>query len=893
MKSTKKSLLVSVLSLMLCVAMLLGTTYAWFTDSVTSGVNTIVAGNLDVELYHKGANDEEEAKVTSETDDLFQDVAKWEPGAYAYETFTVKNVGDLALKYKMALNVASFTSYNGHNLTEVLKVAVLDNVPTSRADITGGKALKEWSLDSKDVALYPVGTQGKDSEKTFTVAIYWEPTEHDNDFNMNNGRPQPLSIEFGVNLVATQVEYESDSFNDQYDAQSQYPEMEEAKKVEKAMALATAKADEKTIFTADIVPAEGSDKKTTVEFDENALAEGEYKLEVETENNLFELKSADGTDAATIDLKLYDKDGHLTETFAEGKSAKITTYVTKGMTDVTVIYTGTNGGNPTGVDYVPATGKLEFTTNHFSEYQVNTTSAVYSQKNDTAYGTLAAAAVAAKEEDVITLLKNVDENVTVAAEKDFILNLNGCVINGKTVNSSPAILNNGTMTITDASKAGTGKIMREDKNGDAEPYYVIDNHGTMTIEKISVYNEAKNLWGGASLIRNNNIMTINSGDYKNINYAVLKNENGILTVNGGNYDSGTQLETVTAYGTVTINGGTFNKNVAQKPGATLKVYGGSFNYSYADMKSYLGDGFIEIVTAKGTTKTYQVVKAENAPKNYDAKFAFKGKNNIYYLGGVDGANAALEALYPDDLIYFNTAPTTTKGVALATYYALYSEGITPTGFVALDGYELKVEKDEQTGIISYRGEVTENSAYASITNALGTQYYCSLKSAVSDAKTGETVKILKDDSSTAACCTTSTANDITIDLNGHTTAATLAPKGAKKLTIIDSVDTGIALNYVNNYIVDSELVIKGGKFTDVIFAQNGTVTIEGGTFTGTIAEKAYSGSVYGGSGISASGGSGELVIKGGTFEKNPTAFVAEGYEAVKTGDVWTVVPAAN
>ena len=52
MKSTKRSLLLSVLSLMLCITMLLGTTYAWFTDSVTSGKNKIVAGNLDVELTH-------------------------------------------------------------------------------------------------------------------------------------------------------------------------------------------------------------------------------------------------------------------------------------------------------------------------------------------------------------------------------------------------------------------------------------------------------------------------------------------------------------------------------------------------------------------------------------------------------------------------------------------------------------------------------------------------------------------------------------------------------------------------------------------------------------------------------------------------------------------------
>ena len=55
-QKTKRALLASALSLIMCFTMLLGTTYAWFTDSVESGKNTIVAGNLDVELYYQ--NDE-------------------------------------------------------------------------------------------------------------------------------------------------------------------------------------------------------------------------------------------------------------------------------------------------------------------------------------------------------------------------------------------------------------------------------------------------------------------------------------------------------------------------------------------------------------------------------------------------------------------------------------------------------------------------------------------------------------------------------------------------------------------------------------------------------------------------------------------------------------------
>ena len=62
MKATKRALFLSFVSLFLCFTMLLGTTYAWFTDSVTSATNIITAGNLDVELYHAnhGTNGKDE-----------------------------------------------------------------------------------------------------------------------------------------------------------------------------------------------------------------------------------------------------------------------------------------------------------------------------------------------------------------------------------------------------------------------------------------------------------------------------------------------------------------------------------------------------------------------------------------------------------------------------------------------------------------------------------------------------------------------------------------------------------------------------------------------------------------------------------------------------------------
>ena len=50
MKNSKRSLVASGLSLAVSAALLLGTTFAWFTDSVTSANNKIQAGNLEVAL---------------------------------------------------------------------------------------------------------------------------------------------------------------------------------------------------------------------------------------------------------------------------------------------------------------------------------------------------------------------------------------------------------------------------------------------------------------------------------------------------------------------------------------------------------------------------------------------------------------------------------------------------------------------------------------------------------------------------------------------------------------------------------------------------------------------------------------------------------------------------
>ena len=107
-KNKKHALLSSILALFLCFSMLLGTTYAWFTDSVTSKNNIITAGNLDVELYYQTEEVTTWTKV-DETTNVFKENVLWEPGHAEVVKLKVVNEGSLALKYQLSVNVVRET----------------------------------------------------------------------------------------------------------------------------------------------------------------------------------------------------------------------------------------------------------------------------------------------------------------------------------------------------------------------------------------------------------------------------------------------------------------------------------------------------------------------------------------------------------------------------------------------------------------------------------------------------------------------------------------------------------------------------------------------------------------------------------------------------------------
>ncbi len=227
-KSTKRALWASVLSIVICLTMLIGSTFAWFTDTATTGVNTIKSGNLDIKVSYKNSTVTSWTEVSSSSK-LFDDAALWEPGYTEVAYLKVENNGSLALKYDLTVNVINEVvgkSVLGNNieLSKVLKYDLVElTSDTTYADRE--KALAAVT-DAKNLATEVVSEnmEANVAAKYYALIVYM-PTDVDNSAN-HNGTDIP-SIQLGVTVVATQYTSESDSFNNQYDAAAPYLEDED------------------------------------------------------------------------------------------------------------------------------------------------------------------------------------------------------------------------------------------------------------------------------------------------------------------------------------------------------------------------------------------------------------------------------------------------------------------------------------------------------------------------------------------------------------------------------------------------------------------------------------------------------------------------------------------
>ena len=210
-KATKRALLTSVMALVMCVVMLVGTTFAWFTDTASTGVNKIQAGNLDIELQYATAwdgttgaptdwADAEGQTLTFKTqDNRAADKILWEPGCrYELPELRIVNKGNLALKYKVIINGIEGDAKLNEAIDWTITYGNENDKLTDDINKFEYKMLPKAAGDAD----YP--------SQTFTIKGTMKE-EAGNEY-------QGLSIDgIGITVVATQYTYEYDSMDNLYD----------------------------------------------------------------------------------------------------------------------------------------------------------------------------------------------------------------------------------------------------------------------------------------------------------------------------------------------------------------------------------------------------------------------------------------------------------------------------------------------------------------------------------------------------------------------------------------------------------------------------------------------------------------------------------------------------
>lgn len=250
-KNNKKAFIISLALIFISAIILVGYTYAWFTDTATSGKNKITAGNLDVEIEYAKIDAPRDAdgniestawKIVNENDNIFAstDSSLWEPGHTEVTYLRIKNSGTLALKYDFSIDAygdetggAEKTYTNVKNKAVKLSDFLILNQKTGTSKLTRSEY---WITDDPatpdvDEEVQQMGKLESSSTNivlnpgestTITLAVYM-PKKVDNRANQlpsdaeANGKPE---IYFGITVVASQAEKESDAFGTDYDSEA-------------------------------------------------------------------------------------------------------------------------------------------------------------------------------------------------------------------------------------------------------------------------------------------------------------------------------------------------------------------------------------------------------------------------------------------------------------------------------------------------------------------------------------------------------------------------------------------------------------------------------------------------------------------------------------------------
>lgn len=214
----------SLIAMLLCISMLLGTTMAWFNDQVTNQNNRVEAGTLGVQLLKYNSTSSEYEDISDGEGDIFSEKTgtgvNWEPGKTEVVLLAVKNSEEMALNYNIILEVSNETG----TLAPYLQYAILSKVDAAAyaessietwEDILAVEGVESGVIPEGETLAAPNGALTKGAVDYFALAVHMDEAAG-NDL-------MGAAITIDVRVVAKQMTYESDSFGSSYDANAEMP----------------------------------------------------------------------------------------------------------------------------------------------------------------------------------------------------------------------------------------------------------------------------------------------------------------------------------------------------------------------------------------------------------------------------------------------------------------------------------------------------------------------------------------------------------------------------------------------------------------------------------------------------------------------------------------------
>ena len=237
-KAFKQSIILSFLSIFLCIVALCSTTFAWFTDEVSTGNNKIVSGALKIGLEYKKDWDDEWKPVDANTN-IFKKDALYEPGYTEIVFLRISNAGNLALKYNLMIDIEGeepSVNVNGEpfRLSDYLEIGTRLE-PEYKDGFTCADLVMPLQFGNREDALKNIGTMntlseadlvrvrsavllpGEQTAQVMAIVLTMPEDLTNGEVNYDTAYNAP-EIDLKIKAAAVQHAYESDSFDDQYDA---------------------------------------------------------------------------------------------------------------------------------------------------------------------------------------------------------------------------------------------------------------------------------------------------------------------------------------------------------------------------------------------------------------------------------------------------------------------------------------------------------------------------------------------------------------------------------------------------------------------------------------------------------------------------------------------------